>query len=57
MTILYALCEVSPPQSVAFTVKEEVAGVFGVPVRFSDVVVLDGFALTPAGSAPDEIAK
>jgi hypothetical protein len=42
---------------VAFTVKEEVAGVFGVPVRFSDVVVLDAFALTPAGSAPDEIAK
>ena len=28
----------------------------GVPARFSDVVVLDTFALTPAGSAPDAIA-
>ena len=56
MATLYALCEVAPPQAVTFTVNEEVAAVFGVPVRFSDVVVLDTFAATPAGSAPDAIA-
>jgi hypothetical protein len=53
---LYAFCVVLPPQAVTFTVKEEVAAVFGVPVRFSDVVALDALAVMPAGSVPDAIA-
>jgi len=52
---LYAICEVPPPHPVTFTVKEYVAAVVGVPVRFNEVVVLDAFAVTPAGSAPDAI--
>ena len=55
-TTLYAISEVPPPQAVTFKVKESVAAVVGVPVRFSDVVVLDTFAVTPAGNAPDAIA-
>lgn len=53
MATLYDLCEVPPPHPVTFTVKEYVLAVVGVPVRFSDVVVLDTLALTPAGSDPD----
>jgi hypothetical protein len=30
-----------------------VPAVFGVPVKFRDVVLLDGFAVTPAGRVPD----
>jgi len=56
MTVLYAICDAAPLQAVTFTVKESVAAVVGVPVRFSEVVVLDTFAVTPAGSAPDAIA-
>jgi len=29
------------------------AAVLGVPLRFKDVVVLDAFAATPAGSVPE----
>jgi len=46
MTVLYAISEVPPPQAVTFTVKESVAAVVGVPVRFSEVVVLDTFAVS-----------
>ena len=56
MTALYATCEVPPPQPVTFTVKESVLAAVGVPLRFSDVVLLDVFALMPAGRAPDEMA-
>lgn len=56
MSTLYALSEVCPPQPVTFTVKESVAAVVGVPVRSSDVVVLDTFAVIPTGSFPDAIA-
>jgi hypothetical protein len=41
---------------VTCTVKVAVLAVVGVPVRFSDVVLLDGFAVMPAGSAPEVIA-
>lgn len=54
-TTLYAFSKAIPPQPVTFTVKESVAAVFGVPARSSEVVVLDTFAVTPLGSAPDAI--
>ena len=56
MTTLYATREMPPPQPVTFTVKESVPAVVGVPLRFSEVVVLDVFAVMPAGRAPDEMA-
>ena len=55
MTALYATREVPPPQPVTVTVKESVPAVVGVPVRFSEVVVLGVFAVMPAGRAPDEM--
>jgi hypothetical protein len=36
-------------------VKEYVAALVGVPVRFNDVVVLEALATMPDGSAPEEI--
>jgi len=56
MTTLYAFCEVPPPHPVTFMAKVWVAAVFGVPVKFSDVVVLDAFTVMPAGNVPDAIA-
>ena len=52
---LYATCEVPPPHPVTFTVKESVPAVVGVPLRLSDVVVPDAFAVMPPGNAPDEM--
>jgi hypothetical protein len=56
MMTLYETCETCPPQPVTFTIKESIAAVVGVPARFSDLVVLDIIAVTPAGRAPDVIA-
>jgi hypothetical protein len=43
MMTLYETCETCPPQPVTSTARESVAAVVGVPVRFSEVVVLDNF--------------
>lgn len=55
ITTLYATCETLPPHPVAFTAKEYVAAVVGVPLSVSEVVVFDGFAVTPAGREPEAI--
>lgn len=56
ITTLYASWSVPPPQPVTFTVKESVAAVVGVPVMSSKaVLLLDTFAVTPAGNAPEAI--
>ena len=56
MATLYETSDTCPPHPVTFAVNEYTAGVVGVPVRPSDVVELDAFALMPAGNVPDAIA-
>ena len=43
----------APPQPVTCTVGAYVLALLGVPLRSSDVVVLDTLAVTPAGSVPE----
>ena len=53
MTILYDALKVPPPHPVTCKVGEYVIALLGIPLRFNDFVVLDAFAATPAGSAPE----
>ena len=56
MATLYETSDTCPPHPVTFAVNEYTAAVVGVPVKPSDVVELDAFALMPASNVPDAIA-